>query len=426
MDQARTLTANFIPEFGYVTVTIEPAGAASAGAQWRMTTGPDTSWHDSDDVITNVPVAGGPYTIACGTLAGWTPPQNATGVVVTTGATTSLTREYRIGNMVLIPDGTFVMGIYAGQGGVTTTISAFYLDAREVKVGEFQAFCAATSYPMPPAPPWGWANTNLPMVNISWNAASAYAAWLGKRLPSEAEYEYAMRSGALNNYYPWGNAIGAGNANYNNNVGQPAVAGSYAASAYGLFDIAGNVWEWCDDWYSSYKTIRGGSYISSSWNLQCAPRFYTDAAVQYIDVGFRCASSIGTGGGSGLTDDNNANGVPDWWEQLYFGLTGFNPDIDSDNDGLTDVQEYFAGTDPTLTESVLAIQNMQPATDGNGITLKWVSAPNKVYMVERCTDLVAGFSVLISNITATAPVNSQTDNTATNSGPYYYRIKVQN
>jgi formylglycine-generating enzyme required for sulfatase activity len=426
MDQARALTANFGPEYGSVTVTIAPAGAVAAGAQWRMTTGPDTGWHNSGDVISGAPVAGSPYTIACSTIAGWTAPQNATGVVVTTGATTSLTREYRAGSMVLIPGGTFVMGIYGGQGGATTVVSSFYMDAREVTVGEFQAFCAATSYPMPPAPPWGWANTNLPMVNISWNAASAYASWRGKRLPSEAEYEYAMRNGALNNYYPWGNSIGAGNANYNNNIGQPTAVGSYPVSAYGLYDIAGNAWEWCDDWYGSYKTIRGGSYINTSWNLQCAPRFYTEAAVQYIDVGFRCASTIGSGGGLTLTDDVNGNGVPDWWEQLYFGLTGFDPNRDSDSDGMPDAQEYFAGTDPTITESVLAIQNVQPASSGNGLTLKWVSAPGKTYMIERCVDLTAGFSVLISNITATAPVNSQTDNTATNSGPYYYRIKLQN
>lgn len=445
MDQARSVTANFAVDVGSINVTINPAGAIAAGAQWRMTTGPDTTWHNSGDAVPNVPGAGSPYTVAFRPIAGWTVPQNLTNVVVVDGSLTSRSGTYMSGTMALVSGGTFMMGNIGGVGGHQVTLSSFYMDTKEVTVAEFAAFCAATANPMPPAPPWGWANSNLPIVNVSWNEASAYASWAGKRLPTEAEFEYAMRSGAPSQTYPWGNAEGTGNANYNVIVGQPSVAGSYPVSAYGLYDIGGNVWEWCGDWYAdllfgpvtdpqgagggSLKIIRSGSWVSFASRLQCANRFAIQPFARYTDLGFRCAADVIIGGaGTPTSGDVNGNGIPDWWEQWYFGVQMgkvFDGNLDSDADGLSNAAEYKAGTDPTNAASVLSIEHTEVSASGNGFVVKWQSAPGKSYTIERSSDLTKGFTPVATRITSTPPENTYTDSNIDGVGPFFYRIKVE-
>ncbi len=91
---------------------------------------------------------------------------------------------------------------------------------------------------------------NHPVELVSWYAVLAYAGWVGKRLPTEAEWEYAARGGLSGKAYPWGDVIDLGKANYGKNVGDTTAVGKYPSNGYGLYDMAGNVWEWCLDEYN--------------------------------------------------------------------------------------------------------------------------------------------------------------------------------
>jgi len=166
--------------------------------------------------------------------------------------------------MVLIPAGSFEMGDHHDNMGNALPVhivelDAFYMDVYEVTVGQFRKFVNQSGYEYD----GNWNNVaryslddGYPMVYVNWNDATAYAKWAGKRLPTEAEWEYADRGGLAGKRYPWGNDenVARDYANYNGVGGkdkwsQTGPVGSLEANGYGLYDMAGNVWEWCQDWY---------------------------------------------------------------------------------------------------------------------------------------------------------------------------------
>lgn len=222
--------------------------------------------------------------------------------------------------MVLIPGGEFLMG-EDGEADHSPThkvyVDSFYMDNYEVTNAQYYRFCKETETKLPEF--WGMAEFHSgpdfpdhPVVGISWSDAKAYAEWAGKRLPTEAEWEYAARGGLAGMNYPNGDEVDSTQANYSVNgvVKGTVPVGSYAPNAFGLYDMAGNVWEWVLDYYDGnyykespsknpqgpeegkFRVIRGGSWHSGPY---CNRVYYRKALPSnWVDfaVGFRCAKNL--------------------------------------------------------------------------------------------------------------------------------------
>ncbi|MFF7454589.1 formylglycine-generating enzyme family protein [Kitasatospora sp. NPDC008115] len=278
--------------------------------------------------------------------------------------------------MVLLPGGEFLMGTEDaegfpgdGEGPVRPVrLKAFRIDTRAVTNGRFAAFVADTGYrteaerigwsyvfasflpaalrrgaPRPGRTPW-WCGVegaawnrpegpgsdvgergDHPVVHISWNDAAAYAAWAGKRLPTEAEWEYAARGGLEQARYPWGDELDPA-GEYRCNIWRgtfparntaadghrgTAPVDAFEPNGFGLYNVSGNVWEWCADWWTTDhpaerplvdpagpaagtdKVIRGGSHMchrSYCNRYRVAARTANTPDSSSGHSGFRCAA----------------------------------------------------------------------------------------------------------------------------------------
>ena len=282
--------------------------------------------------------------------------------------------------------GTAVVGAMADELPVhRVRVSGFWMDTQEVTNAQFADFVAATGYVTtaerapgpgeeagsmvfsPPATEteartsnvmewWAWSpgtdwrhpegpdsdrdgRADHPVVQVSWDDATAYATWVGKRLPTEAEWEFAARGGLDGSPYVWGDErnpdgrrmanIWQGNFPMENTVADgyasTSPVGSFPANGYGLFDMAGNVWEWCQNWYGSEayrrqsveeltvnpvggetgldaadpdvpkRVIRGGSFMCS--DVYCigyrpSARMKSTPDTSLVNTGFRCVMTL--------------------------------------------------------------------------------------------------------------------------------------
>ena len=217
--------------------------------------------------------------------------------------------------MVLVRAGEFTRGSRDGPPQELPVrriyLNTFWIDRDEVSVSEWKIFREATGhraskYSGDPA----LHRPELPITGISWHDAAAYCGWLGKRLPTEAEWEKAAR-GAGGRRYPWGDEYNPNLAGGPSPVSAPPPVGGRKGgeSPYGARSMAGGVWEWTSDFWGEFyyresparnpkgppggflHTIKGGSYRTPPEMLRGATRFRLDGIIRWKTLGFRCAKS---------------------------------------------------------------------------------------------------------------------------------------
>ena len=246
-------------------------------------------------------------------------------------------------DMVLIPAGEFRMGSNDNDAEDdekpmhTVYVNAFYIDKYEVMNTQYKKFVDAN-------PQWQkdripqkyhdgdylkhWNGNdyphgkgNHPVIYVSWYAAMAYAQWSGKRLPTEAEWEKAARGDLVLKKYTWGGSLDSDKANYGESVGGTTAVGTYPANGYGLYDMTGNVWEWCLDEYNAdfysvsprhnpfaggtvdsilsdfttvknVRVLRGGSWISNAKFVRVSDRTRFTPRITNNARGFRCMKVV--------------------------------------------------------------------------------------------------------------------------------------
>ncbi len=258
-------------------------------------------------------------------------------------------------DMVLIPAGEFQMGSddrfdFKEEKPIHTVfVDAFYMDKYPVTIAQFKNFLDENPQWRKPLK-WyesgkittgnilriyhdgeylkHWYKNDYPrgeeqhpVTWVSWYAAMAYSQWVGRRLPTEAEWEKAARGGLVGEKYPWGSTIDASYLNFGAFISKTTVVGNYPPNNYGLYDMIGNVYEWClDEWNKNFyvqsprdnpisgdsimdtvnyftdiktsRVIRGGSYVSTPQNVRVAHRSRNTPRYTCSSIGFRCVMSV--------------------------------------------------------------------------------------------------------------------------------------
>jgi formylglycine-generating enzyme required for sulfatase activity len=215
-----------------------------------------------------------------------------------------------------IPGGTFMMGSPVTEQGRkddevqhNVTLSDFKMSKYPITFEQYDLFCEATGR----AKPWGFKRGNLPVSQVTWYDADAFAKWMGCRLPTEAEWEYAARANTSTPFYT-GDCLTPEQANFNGNEPytncekgkfrkEALPVGSFSPNAFGLYDMHGNIWEWTNDWYGDYnvndklnpkgpdngntKVDRGGGFYDPAWKCRSACRGGTPPGNRGTGISFR-------------------------------------------------------------------------------------------------------------------------------------------
>jgi formylglycine-generating enzyme len=225
--------------------------------------------------------------------------------------------------MIFVEGGTFTMGDGWGDGDSDeqprhpVTLGSFKMAKTEVTVRQYRQFCHETGRSMPEVPVWGWLD-NHPMVNVSWHDCVAYCEWLAEklhtpyRLPTEAEWEYAARGGmhSKGTKYSGGQSIDLVGWYEDNAHNQTQPVATKMPNELGLFDMSGNVWEWCSDWYDSdyyrdspttnplgpstgsRRVTRGGGWTREAGLCRVADRSFSSPHFRFTRDGFRVVHSL--------------------------------------------------------------------------------------------------------------------------------------
>jgi formylglycine-generating enzyme required for sulfatase activity len=224
---------------------------------------------------------------------------------------------------VNIPSGTYTMGSDTNEVGRSNdetqhqiTLNAFKMSKYEITFEQYDLFCVATNREKPDDK--GWGRGNRPVMNVSWDDANAFAKWMGCRLPTEAEWEYACRAGTKT---PFNSGISLKSTQLNfdtnyfksnftegENKDKTLPVGSFSPNTWGLYDMHGNVWEWCSDWYGDYLTtiqnnpkgpisgsnrvIRGGCWLPNTYFCRSAYRYSYPPDRSNFSIGFRIVSDL--------------------------------------------------------------------------------------------------------------------------------------
>jgi formylglycine-generating enzyme len=224
---------------------------------------------------------------------------------------------------IIIPAGTFSMGSPSSEAERSknetqhqVTVSAFMMSKYEITFEQYDMFCNATGRKKPYDE--GWGRGKHPVINVSWEDATDFADWMGCRLPTEAEWEFAARGGTSTPFNTGNNLTSLqanydGNNPYNNKTKgeyrkQTLPVGSFEANNYGLFDMHGNVWEWCNDLFGAYSTTpqtnpkgavsgktrvrRGGGWNDYARRCRSAYRDNVNPGYHDYSIGIRLVRAI--------------------------------------------------------------------------------------------------------------------------------------
>ena len=413
-----------------LAVTIQPAGAVSVGAQWRVDSG---TWRSSGTVATGL--AAGAHTVSFSSVAGWTAPGDIATATTngTTNAVTGTYTEESSGSVTIFED-DFEDGDLAGwtedvSGDWTNSASGPIAGSRSLKHN--LSSVAATNYLYAqPVYNMGADQTTwrFQLKNGAWDPSAdnrfhVYLAASDSDLKGTAVNGYAVGinvSGSDDLVKLWRVTGGAGTAVLASTLDW----GSSTTCAVEVTRTAAGEWE--------LKTGTNGTFSGLVSAGTVADTTYTNTA--YFGLYYKCTSTragqvwlddvlIQQGEASGAVD-SDGDGIPDDYEIAHFGgATNGVAGADDDEDGASNWTEYMAGTDPQGEESVLTVRSVEANAAASNLVFRWPSVAGRVYSIWRSTN-AAAYTQHVGGIAANAPTNSYTNAAPSAAGSYFYGLHV--